>query len=219
MEGELYYLDFDGHEHRTAAQALTANQALGHPEARPQMHYAIFDCLLFHRQSMLQRPMSIRVSHALSIAQALHECCEVFEVLPLASRRDEKESLAQIQKAEGREGEIWFDATAPYHHGKDKSDTIVRTKYVTEFEAFLVNLTQTTAENHAFGAMEIASLDGKPLGAVGTGFTLDEKREIHRRYQEYLARPEQGMLKVRIQSRGYTETGTVWQGSFEGFAE
>jgi bifunctional non-homologous end joining protein LigD len=219
VEGELYYLDFDGREHRTAAQALTANQALGHPEAKPQMRYAIFDCLLFHGQSMLERPMSVRVSHALSIAQALHECCEVFEVLPLASRRDEKDSLAQTQKAEGREGEIWFDATALYHHGKDKSDSIVRTKYVTEFEAFLVNLTQTTAENHAFGAMEIASLDGKPLGAIGTGFTLDEKREIHRRYQEYLARPERGMLKVRITSRGYTETGAVWQGSFCGFAE
>ncbi len=85
VEGELYYLDFDDREHRTAAQALTANQVLGRPEATPQMRYAIFDCLLFHGQSMLERPISVRVSHALAIARALHECSEAFEVLPLAS--------------------------------------------------------------------------------------------------------------------------------------
>ncbi len=77
-----------------------------------------------------------------------------------------------------------------------------------------MNLTETTAENQAFGAMEIASLDGKPLGAIGTGFTLDEKREIHARHS---AAP--GRVKVRVVSAGYTETGQVFQGRFAGFAE
>ncbi len=215
VEGELYYKDFDGHEHRSGAQALTANRELGHPEAQPQMVYAIFSALCFKGESLLDRPQSRRVAAGQIIAQYLAtEDADMFEVLPLASRQADKFALSDQQLAEGREGEVWFDATMPYHAGKDRSDAYVRTKYLEEFDAFISNLTPTTADNHAFGAMEIVSDTGKPLGAIGTGFTLTEKEEILRRHT---AAP--GKVQVRIRSQGFTENGMVWHGRFTGFAE
>jgi bifunctional non-homologous end joining protein LigD len=47
LEGELTYLDFEGGEHRTGAQAATYNIDHDRPTVQPEMKFFIFDCLYY----------------------------------------------------------------------------------------------------------------------------------------------------------------------------
>ena len=116
------------------------------------------------------------------------------------------------QREEGREGEVWFSALMLYQAGKHNDETFVRTKYLTEFVAVVDGFTATTAEDHAFGAMEISSLDGKPLGCVGTGFTREEKRWLMERFLK------SGPFKVSVVSQGFTEGGQAFLARYLGMA-
>lgn len=211
LEGELYYKDVEGKEHRTGAQAASRNIELTCSQVNPVMVYAIFSCLYLASQPNMHTQME-RVLAGYQVGNLLAKMQPgMFEVLPTARTTQEKTELAARQKTEGREGEVWFDATLPYRPGKYTDDKYVRTKYLTELEVKVTNLTPTTAQGRPFGAIEIATMDDKPLGQIGTGFTMDEAREIAERFR-------QGNLRIQIQTQGFTEAGNVFLGRFVDFA-
>ena len=206
LEGELTYLDCNGGEHRTGSQAATYNAEHGEPEKEPYQAYFIFSSLWHSGHEMLDQ--SARVAKGREIATLLVLKGRSFVPLTTARSKEEKQALCDEQHQKGREGEVWFRRDLPLYAGKKTDDGYVRTKYLTEFDALVTALTDTTAQGHAFGAMVISSLDGSSLGAVGTGFTRDDKQEIKRRFTA------QGRLKVKVRSQGFTEGNMAWHARF-----
>lgn len=205
LEGELTYLDLKGKEHRTGPQALTANSDAGN-SAPPQQMYYVFSCL-WHTGTNLPTQKE-RIERGRIIAQRIAKPSGYkIAYLPTARTTEEKAHLCATQKELEHEGEVWFRVGLPLYAGKRADDGYVRTKYLNEFDAMVTALTTTTGQGHAFGAMTITSLDGKPLGSVGTGFTMEDKREIKHRFS-------QGPLKVKICSQGFTEGGCAWHARF-----
>ena len=141
------------------------------------------------------------------------------EVLPTAFTQEEKETLVANQQTNLREGEVWTLKYSSYIGGKDEhNETTVRTKYMKEFEAAILALTPTTAEGRPFGAIQIGMREAgylKPIGSIGTGYTVDEMREIYNR----VARADYGTVMIKVKCQGFTENGQVWQGRYLGFAE
>jgi len=206
VEGELWYADCDGFEHRTAAQAATYNIIHGKGTVQPVMKYAIFSSLFWKgHKSETQRE---RIVNGGYIYQEIisHGHAEFFEYLAPATDRDQKLALSQKQKADGREGEVWFDISMSYYPGKRKDDCYPRTKYTIEIDVRVTRLTPTTAAGRPFGAIEVESLDGKPLGSIGTGFTLEQMHEIKRRFSSGTP------LIIPVVAQGYTEKGVLFQG-------
>lgn len=207
LEGELYYMDVNGKEHRTSAQAATANIEAGQGAVPPKMKYAIFAALW--REGHKVEDQRARVIFGEGIGEVLRQSeygKEVFEILPCACGEKEKRALADKQKREGREGEIWFHYDMDYRPDKRKDDYYVRTKYTIEVKVRVTGLTPTSAAGRPFGAIEVASLDGKPLGAIGTGFTLDQMHKISKKFKS--GEP----LIIPIVAQGYTEKGNLFQG-------
>jgi bifunctional non-homologous end joining protein LigD len=214
LEGELTYLDAEGKEHRTGSQAARANIELGHPSIQPDIRYCVFAAPWMASDYVTTYGDMVKNGH--TIAAAIQSTgCDIVQPIVTARTTEEKCALVEKQKAEEREGEVWFQPLMRYEGGKPKDERYVRTKYLCEFEALCVGFTDTTAEGHAFGAMLIQSLDGSDLGSVGTSFTRQDKKELLRRFEEG------GPFKVRIISQGFTEgpERKAWHARFEGIVE
>jgi ATP-dependent DNA ligase len=132
-------------------------------------------------------------------------------MLNTARTVEEKERLVRMQLIKGREGEVWFNAHAPYSPGKATDESFVRTKYLQEFEADIISVAPATAEGHTIAGFEIANDRGESLGSIGTGYSRADQEEI-------LARFKAGNARVKIRCQGFTEKGSVWQGRFIGWA-
>lgn len=211
LEGELTFLDCEGKEHRTGSQAATASAEKGVLQFIPQMRYVVFSCPWRAGSELCTYGDMIDEGYLVANRAGLHSS----EIAAIVTARtpDEKVDLALKQRSEGREGEVWFLPSTTYRAGKHNDEHYVRTKYLTEFEALVTGFTATTAEGHAFGAMEISSLDGKPLGSVGTGFTRQDKRELMERFHNH------GPFRVSIVSQGYTEAGIAWLPRYQGIVK
>lgn len=212
LEGELVFIDCDGLEHRTGAQAATYNIDHGKAEIMPIMRYSIFSCLFIESTQLCTQKE--RVMMGCKIASYLNErFSDMFEDMPTATTEATKRLMASRQLAEGREGEIWFDISIPYRPGKNTDDRYVRTKYLTELQVIVTGLTPTTAQGRPFGALEVSSLEGKPLGQIGTGFTIPEMMSIKWAWDN-----REAPLKVEIATQGFTEGGKVFLGRYLGLA-
>ena len=213
LDGELYYPDFAGKEHRTGAQAATANANLGHPQHPVYPVYAIFKALYLQQDGDLTGKME---EHRICAGEyvgtwLMNHKRQFFEIVPTAVTGVEKMRLLSQQMREGREGEVWIRGDCQYTGGKTTNAyPMVRTKHLTEFEAQVIGFTASSVPDRPFGALEIA-MNGTPVGEVGTGFTIEE---MHRIVQRYHA----GSAKILVRSQGFTETGRVWQGRFVDFA-
>jgi hypothetical protein len=93
----------------------------------------------------------------------------------------------------------------PYHAGKDTSDNLVRTKYLTELNILITGLTPTTTQGRLFGAIKVSSLDGKPLESIGTGFTNADAEKI---WERHIATP--GKIQIAIVCQGFAEANQIW---------
>ncbi len=205
LEGELYFLDYEGKEHRTGAQAAKVNVEAGHGLTpvltRYMPFYAIYD-----NRDWREDTYAIRILYGTAIANQLAEMSPLFVVPRTARSYDEKVKLASMQHAEGREGEVWFRASARYHAGKDKSEDVVRTKYLIEMDAIVISLTPTTAQGRLFGAIVITDMEGKQIGSVGTGFDATDMRTIWDAYHSGKR------TIIPIITQGFTENGQVMHG-------
>jgi hypothetical protein len=232
LDGELWWEDVQGGEHRTAAQAQTANEDAGQPEVRPRWRYSIFTALYsdiagdstagdLAAGDLTAKYAEVRILLGDTIGSRLAKRCSNFEVAPTAKTMSDKVLLAANQQAQGREGEVWYRVDAPYTGGKTNGsqEPIVRTKYTVELSVVVLNLTRTD-KARPFGAIEVGVYHGeaiKPIGSVGTGFTQAQMVEIARRHQA--ANTTGQPLAIAITSRRFTEGWQVWHASFDGFSD
>jgi len=214
LEGELYYLDYNGGEHRTGAQAASVNIEAGVGTVTPRGVFMPFFALYTNHRDLRDDTYAVRILFGNAIARNLTELAPgKFEQAETFRTTLEKRALVHSQQAEGREGEIWFDPNMTYTPGKQRSDRIVRTKYLETNEYIVTGFTDTTGAGRLFGAMEIKDLQGKPVGSVGTGFDRETQAELLRRHE--LA---PGNLKVMVTHQGTTEYGQVFHARFEDYA-
>lgn len=213
LEGERYYLSAAGSEHRTAAQAATANIEAGKGEVQPIPVYGAFKALFAGGKDLRNSDEGTRIDAATGIVALLHSYLPAdgarIEAVPTARTTSEKQEMASRQKSEGREGEVWTLRSCTYSGGKSHKTDAVRTKYLQEDEFFITNLTPSTAKGRPFGAMELTNLSGKPVGAAGTGFDAFTMLDIVSACQT-----NPGKVKVKIRFQGYTETGILWHARF-----
>lgn len=208
VEGEVTYLDCDGGEHRTAAQAATHNINCGAGAIPPEMQFCVFDCL-YHGQDLRERGKSARLFVARTLV--LHVNYDNCFVVGTAETGEAKKQLVKTQIIEGREGEVWFRKDLPYLPGKVNDEGFVRTKYLQEFEADIISVAPPTADGHFIGGFEIADDEGNSLGKIGTGYSREDQQEILKRFAE-------GDARAQIRCQGFTENGLVWHGRFIGWA-
>jgi|GEM_PF-547321 len=216
LDGEVYYLDAEGGEHRSAAQAVAANLTSGHAGEMPRIRYAIFKALHAEGQDLTGRPESERIAAGESLGRALTALTDEIEVLPTARTAAEKRALVARQQAEGREGEVWVRSDCTYTGGKTppKRAPFVRTKYISTADVVIMGLTKSTDAGRPFGAIQVGQyVDGKlrPIGSIGTGYTREEMAEIA---AAHAANP--GRVVIEVGSQGMTEGGKLWQGRYHG---
>ncbi len=213
LDGELYYKSHSGSEHRTGAQAATVNIDSGFPTVQPSAIYAIFKCLFFNGDDLTQLAESARIAAGVEVGEMLASLSPEFEVVQTFRTVPEKLLLANQQKSENREGEVWVLYNCRYIGGKDiKKFPMVRTKYCQELDLLIVGLTPTKVAGRPFSAIEVAQeIDGKlvPIGTVGTGFSGEEMQEIARRYEA-----NGKNVKIKVRSQGLTESGKLWHARF-----
>jgi len=224
VDGELVYLDAAGGEHRTGAQAATANVEAGCPEGRVVCQISIFKALFARGVDLTTAGERDRIRVAAEILSTIagRPVADglAIELVPTAISTAEKQALADGQRAEGREGEVWFRLDAPYRGGKreDSAEEIVRTKYLEESEVVIVALTPTSVPGRLFGAIEVAASHpdgaGRPLGRVGTGFSAADAAEIA---QAVGRRPAAG-VRIVVKHQGFTEGGLLWHARYERLA-
>ena len=214
--GVLYYRSVTLREHRTAAQAATINATRGSAKTSPTPIYAIFKALWFSEKDLTALTEADRITAGEKIGEYLRK--DFFEVLPTARNQEEKAELAFKQQSEGREGEIWILKNCVYTGGKNKySQAMLRTKYCLELDLIITDLTLVKGIGRPFSAAIVAQEDGDkliPIGSVGTGFSLQDMREILLRHT---AKP--GSVKITVRCLGLTENGNLWHGRFIGLCE
>jgi bifunctional non-homologous end joining protein LigD len=212
LEGEFTYLDCEGREHRTAAQAATANAICWKPEEPPIPMYYVFDCLEFMGDDIRNMPKSARLERAFQLVFEINGICDIIHTTHLAQSEKSKSDMVRCMQAEGREGEIWFKYNEPYRPGKSADGHFVRTKYLEEFEANIVAVFPATAEGHTISGFKIADDNGRSMGTIGTGYSREDQQDILKRFQA-------GNTRVRIRCQGFTEGGRVWHGRFIGWPQ
>jgi bifunctional non-homologous end joining protein LigD len=212
LDGELYYEDADGGEHRTAAQADTVNGALDIPEPRTLVRYAIFDCLMAGGKDLTAQPFAERLKYAVEATEFLaistgdggFMTSESFRYVATVKSHTDKAVMVAQQLAGEREGVIFRDCSSSYIPGK--SGTTYRHKFLSEFVLDVIELTETDAEGRPFGAIVTE------MGRIGTGFTQEQMREIAAAF-------EAGPLRIEVTSQGLTEYGKLWHPRFNKIAE
>ncbi len=214
VDAEEVYYDAEGGEHRSAAQAVTANLNSGHAGVPPRPRLAIFKALFLDGQDLTGRPESERIAAGEDLGRALTALTEEIEVVPTARTTAEKEALVARQQAERREGEVWVRSDCTYTGGKApaKKSPVVRTKYIPTIDVVVLGLTESTAAERAFGAIRVGEyINGRlvEIGSIGTGYTRAQMEEIA---AAHAAAP--GQVVITVGSQGRTEGGRLWQGRF-----
>jgi ATP-dependent DNA ligase len=181
----------------TAAEATKSNMKMGEPGRLPSMAYAVFICNWRYNDPL--RTYGEMVELGARIAEMCKAAgSSAIRSIPTARTRAEKEHLVYQQQAQGREGEVWFIPSIPYTAGKNTEDALIRTKYLTELTVRVMGYTQASNPAYAFGALCLESMDGKDLGQLGTGFSLDERQVLKDKFDEC------GPFSVEVRCQGWT---------------
>lgn len=216
---EIFYLDVELKEHMTGATCFARNAQLGMPDTSPLMQIAPFSCMFLNGEKISRKLDQVMAANEL--AGRLSQVCENFVVLEWADAEEEKRSLAEKQKAEGREGEVYWMRDMPYRPGKVTSsrdpffDGYVRHKNYIGTQVYLITgVEPSRADGHTIGGFTISELDGTPRGSVGTGYGRTDQVEILRRHN---ANP--GKVKVLVNAQTLTVYGVLRHAAFKGFPE
>jgi bifunctional non-homologous end joining protein LigD len=223
IDGELLYYSFDGSEHRTGAQAAIVNMNAGQGHIQPVCEYALFECLYYSGVDLTTTAKLDRIETLGELVFELRKIDPDNQAHAVALQtfytQEEKAFLANYQKTHHCEGEVWTHKYATYTGGKDlKNEVVLRTKYKIDIKAVIMGLTPTTADGRPFGAIEVGVVEAghvKPIGSVGTGYTVAQMWDICHKVNGSLPLT----VYIDIKSEGYTEYGQVSQGTFEGFAD
>jgi hypothetical protein len=209
-----------GGEHRTCSQAAQANATNGCPEAPVCCRMSIFKALFAHGRDLTGTNEEARIAAAgpiTALAQSVLIRAGVvhhdIEQVPTAWTTVQKQALVQKQQVEGREGEVWIRWDTRYLGGKAPGDVMVRTKYLTETEVVITDLTPSTVAGRPFSAIAVSARypDGslRPVGKVGTGFDAQDAAEL----ADLVGRHPEG-LRILVRHQGRTETGMLWHARF-----
>lgn len=236
LDGELWWPDANDGEHRTAAQAATANVKLDAGPRATYPVYAIFECLACALPGMgfINRglhdltgcAMQTRFDAAETIAACLvTELPAMTEYLRPVLDRQAKRLLAEEQHSYGREGEVWRLVAATYSGGKLAArngdlEPIVRTKYLQTRDVRVTGFTATGATKlmRAFAAIEVIDPEtGVKLGKVGTGFTQADQQAL---LDGFTTAQTAGVpFIIEVASQGVTENGILFHPRFVGIKE
>ncbi len=125
----MTFIDKDGGEHRTGSQAGTYNYRKYREYSMENitMKYCVFSALMSDGQDLTQDTQELRVQTAEGIVEWIrdHNDTNPIEMVPTYRTRDEKLALVAKQKAEHREGEVWFQPSIFYTGGKNTRDDII----------------------------------------------------------------------------------------------
>jgi hypothetical protein len=215
LDGEEVWYGVFGGEHRTGAQAQTANDLLNYPKAAPLPCLCIFKALYTTADGdLLDATETARLTAREKIGDwLLKQEPRNFQLVPVASTPLEKQALCDVQSGEEREGEVWIRADTPYIGGKVKAEKsgIIRTKYQIEFSAVITDLTPSTNAAYPFGAIAVSRLpDMKPVGMIGTGY---DRAVMHRIAEAHQRTP--GAVVIKAHTQRFTENGQVHHGVFD----
>lgn len=218
LDGERVYKDAHEGEHKTVPEALQASE--GVPDFEVHATYSIFKALFFQGQDLTFGDEHTRIRAGRTIAAVLARLASgYFEFLEPALRWEEKQALADRQRTEMREGEVWFLLSTPYIGGKTKSSLppIVRTVYWKKLHAVILELVPTTVKGRAFASIKVGVYrDGElvKIGSIGTGFTMAETQEIAKVYN---ANP--GEVTIKVYCRAFTVNDIMRHASYKGFSK
>jgi len=207
LEGERYYLSAGGSEHRTAAQAATANIEAGAGEMNPIPVYGGFRALYSEGTDLREVGEDSRVEALKRIVTCINSYLPKtvrIEAVETAYSEEEKRSLLQKQKLEGREGVVWTERNCNYTAG-DQTEITCRTKFLQEKEFIVTAITHSKTANRRIASMDLADESGKFVGKVGTGFDDNMAGELIRLHEE-----EPGSVKVLVRFQGWTEKKSLW---------
>lgn len=208
LDGERYYLSVLGSEHRTASQAATINIEAGQGTVLPIPVFAAFKALFYKGQDLRKASERERVEAAqypmAILCSYLEKNGARAEILTTAFTTGEKQALANLQLAEGREGEIWTQIHTTYMEDKGHQVTF-RTKYMEEEFYQIIGITKSTAQGRSLASFQVVDKNGKPVGSVGTGFDETTGRKI---IEAHEANP--GSAQALIKHQGTTESGILW---------
>jgi bifunctional non-homologous end joining protein LigD len=215
LDAEEVWYDMVGGEHRTGAQAQTANDQRHRPRLAPRPCLCIFKALYTTLDGdLMDAAEETRLVAVEPIFEALKRYeFQHFELVPVARTTAEKAALCLKQEQEEREGEVWIRHDTRYIGGKQRPDksTIIRTKYQIEFTAVITDLTPSTNASLPFGAIAVSRLpDLKPVGLIGTGF---DRQTMHQIAMAHEKAPGSVVIKCRTQR--FTEMGQVHHAVFE----
>lgn len=140
--------------------------------------YAAFDCLYLNGRDLRDAPLETRRA---ALEQAIAGSPTIFP-----ARRLGRDGFRAYERAKrlGIEGIIGKDAQAPYRPGR--STRWLKVKVRQEEELVIGGYTAPTGARTHFGALLLGAYAGSDLrfvGKVGTGFTSDTLRDLHRRFQ------------------------------------
>ena len=219
LDGEILYRSVTGSEHRSAPQAEAVNKQAGQPDVKAQPCYSIFKALYASGDDLTEDMEMGRIAEGDMIGKWLsRHAPHFFEVLPTAKTEDEKRALANRQRNNGREGEIWVRRDCLYKGGKDSKGTMVRTKYQIEVDAVVIEL--TPSDKRLFAGIKVGLYLDQVLcdiGTVGTGFTMAQMEEIERAFEQ--AQANFMDLVISVQAQSVTEYGQLWHPVYKGIRE
>ena len=211
LEGERYYRSASGSEHRTAAQAATANIEMEQGNIPPIPVYGAFRALFAQGRDLRQSTEDGRVAALTPIVALIqsHLPSHIqIEAVPTATTPQEKQALLNKQKTEGREGVVWTRRDCSYTPG-DHTEITCRTKFVQEEEFTVISITPSKTKNRAIASFEVADKTGTPVGSVGTGFDQETAAQILQKHEE-----NPNTLKVLVRFQGFTEKKSLWHPRF-----
>lgn len=208
LDGERYYRSVTGSEHRTAAQAATANINAGKGEIQPIPVFACFKALFSKGKNLKNSNEEQRIEAAqypvAIIASHLPEDGPKIEMLTTAFTTAEKQALADRQKQEKREGEVWTRIDTPYMEDK-QHQAAFRTKYMKEDNFRINSITKSKSKGRSLASVEVMNENDKCMGSVGTGFDEATGLKI---IKDHEANP--GSVRIKVRYQGLTENGSLW---------
>jgi bifunctional non-homologous end joining protein LigD len=203
IDGEIVALDDKG---RSSFQLLQAYE-LG--DARPPLHYYVFDLLRLNGESLVNLPLAERKARLKKLIGRKTAGVIRFS----ASLGSDADALLKQAKSVGLEGLIGKRTDSTYETGR-RSGAWIKLKLHHEQEFVIGGYTPPGGSRTHFGALLIGVREGKKLlftAKVGTGFNHTLLRTLHARFQKLLRDkcPFDNLPETKTSRYGQTITASV----------